>query len=176
MCSRIFVFCPFTFSPKFSYFVFGDSWTPLFFLVHSGINGQVKICAFRCSVHRKPRYCAFKKHANSEVQKPPSQLRFPLLSIIFPITSNWLVNFRIRFFIKKRSNHTEIYTPGRSNILVNRAKLFNGPVWTKCSAKFFQPVVNSSGAAVRAQPWSRVHCIQYINPLVLWIKLSIASD
>ena len=33
-------------------------------------------------------YCAFHKHANSEVQKPPSQLRFSLPSIIITITSN----------------------------------------------------------------------------------------
>ena len=33
-------------------------------------------------------YCAFHKHANSKVQKPPSQLRFPLPSIIITITSN----------------------------------------------------------------------------------------
>ena len=34
------------------------------------------------------RYCAFHKHANSKVQKPPSQLRFSLPSIIITITSN----------------------------------------------------------------------------------------
>ena len=33
-------------------------------------------------------YCAFHKHANSKVHKPPSQLRFPLPSIIITITSN----------------------------------------------------------------------------------------
>ena len=33
-------------------------------------------------------YCVFQKHANSEVQKPPSQLSFSLPSIIIPITSN----------------------------------------------------------------------------------------
>ena len=33
-------------------------------------------------------YCAFQKHANSEVQKPPSQLHFSLLSILITITSN----------------------------------------------------------------------------------------
>ena len=33
-------------------------------------------------------YCAFHKHANSEVQKPPSQLRFSLRSVIIAITSN----------------------------------------------------------------------------------------
>ena len=33
-------------------------------------------------------YCAFHKHANSKVQKPPSQLRFSLASIIITITSN----------------------------------------------------------------------------------------
>ena len=33
-------------------------------------------------------YCAFQKHANSKVQKPLSQLRFSLPSIIITITSN----------------------------------------------------------------------------------------
>ena len=33
-------------------------------------------------------YCAFHKHANSKVQKPTSQLRFSLPSIIITITSN----------------------------------------------------------------------------------------
>ena len=33
-------------------------------------------------------YCAFQKHANSEVQMPPSQLRFTLPSIIITITRN----------------------------------------------------------------------------------------
>ena len=33
-------------------------------------------------------YCAFHKHANSKVQKPPSQLRFSLPSIIITIISN----------------------------------------------------------------------------------------
>ena len=33
-------------------------------------------------------YCTFHKHANSKVQKPPSQLRFLLPSIIITITSN----------------------------------------------------------------------------------------
>ena len=32
--------------------------------------------------------CAFQKHSNSEAQKPPSQLRFSLPSIIITITSN----------------------------------------------------------------------------------------
>ena len=33
-------------------------------------------------------YCAFHKHGNSKVQKPPSQLHFSLPSIIIMITSN----------------------------------------------------------------------------------------
>ena len=33
-------------------------------------------------------YCAFHKHTNSKVQKPPSQLSFSLPSIIITITSN----------------------------------------------------------------------------------------
>ena len=33
-------------------------------------------------------YCPFHKHENSKVQKPPSQLRFSLPSIIITITSN----------------------------------------------------------------------------------------
>ena len=76
---------------------------------------------------KKP-YCAFHKHADSKVQKPPSQLRFSLPSIIITITSNgpwntethktnrnppitnqkpwpaktvsWLLNFRIPMFVK----------------------------------------------------------------------------
>ena len=36
----------------------------------------------------KSHYCAFHKHANSKVQKAPSQLRFSLPSIIITITSN----------------------------------------------------------------------------------------
>ena len=36
----------------------------------------------------KNAYCAFHKHANFKVQKPPSQLRFLLPSIIIRITSN----------------------------------------------------------------------------------------
>ena len=35
-----------------------------------------------------PFYCAFHKHANSKVQKPPLQLHFSLLSIIITTTSN----------------------------------------------------------------------------------------
>ena len=35
----------------------------------------------------EPNFCAFHKHANSKVQKPPSQLRFLLLSIISTITT-----------------------------------------------------------------------------------------
>ena len=37
---------------------------------------------------RPATYLAFHKHANSKVQKPPSQLRFSLPSIIITITSN----------------------------------------------------------------------------------------
>ena len=37
---------------------------------------------------RESSYCTFNKHANSKVQKPPSQLRFSLPSIIIMITSN----------------------------------------------------------------------------------------
>ena len=33
-------------------------------------------------------YCAFHKHANSKIQKAPSQLRFSLPSIISTITTN----------------------------------------------------------------------------------------
>ena len=36
----------------------------------------------------KMNYCAFHEHANSKVQKPPSQSRFSLPSIIITITSN----------------------------------------------------------------------------------------
>ena len=43
-------------------------------------------------------HCAFHKHANSKVLKPPSQLRFSLLSIIITITSNEPWNTEIGFF------------------------------------------------------------------------------
>ena len=39
-------------------------------------------------IMKYPLYCAFHKHANSKVQKPPSQLCFSLPSIIITITSN----------------------------------------------------------------------------------------
>ena len=102
-------------------------------------------------------YCAFHKHANSKVQKPPLQLRFSLPSIIIMITSNepwntethktdrnplitnhkpwpfelvkvnvcflrgplrwltaaktaivsWLLNFRIRMFVKSAVKHDQ---------------------------------------------------------------------
>ena len=41
--------------------------------------------------------CAFQKHANSEVQKPSSQLRYSLPSIIITITSNetWITETHI---------------------------------------------------------------------------------
>ena len=38
--------------------------------------------------YTKTFYCTFHKHANSKVQKPPSQLCFSLPSIIITITSN----------------------------------------------------------------------------------------
>ena len=41
-----------------------------------------------CSMSIKKLYCAFHKHTNSKVQKPPSRLRFWLPSIIITITSN----------------------------------------------------------------------------------------
>ena len=43
------------------------------------------------AINRRPNdliYCAFQKHANSKVQKPLSQLRFSLPSIIITIPSN----------------------------------------------------------------------------------------
>ena len=42
----------------------------------------------RNKFHSMPPCCAFHKHANSKVQKPRSQLRFLLASIIITITSN----------------------------------------------------------------------------------------
>ena len=44
--------------------------------------------SFCLSKTKRVHYCAFHKHANSKVQKPPSQLRFSLPSIIITITSN----------------------------------------------------------------------------------------
>ena len=67
------------------------------------IRARLFICGSKCRVSRHsyltwrtqlllPRslspYCAFHKHANSNVQKPPSQLRFSLPSIIITITRN----------------------------------------------------------------------------------------
>ena len=43
---------------------------------------------FRHKFHVIALYCAFHKHANSKVQKTPSQLCFSLPSIIITITSN----------------------------------------------------------------------------------------
>ena len=40
------------------------------------------------SVDKHANYCASHKHANYKVQKPPSQLRFLLPSIVITITSN----------------------------------------------------------------------------------------
>ena len=39
-------------------------------------------------INRDGVYCAFHKHANSKIQKPPSQLRFSMPSNIITITSN----------------------------------------------------------------------------------------
>ena len=44
--------------------------------------------SFCLSKTNRVYYCAFHKHANSKVQKPPSQLRFSLPPIIMTITSN----------------------------------------------------------------------------------------
>ena len=43
--------------------------------------------SFCLSKTQRVHYCAFHKHANSKVLKPPSQLRFSLPSIIITITS-----------------------------------------------------------------------------------------
>ena len=43
---------------------------------------------YHCPVNKHAYHCAFHKHANYKVQKPPSQLRFSLPSIIITITSN----------------------------------------------------------------------------------------
>ena len=44
-------------------------------------------CLPRLTSHDIP-YCAFQKHTNSQGQKPPSPVRFPLPSIMITITSN----------------------------------------------------------------------------------------
>ena len=61
-----------------------------FFVKSSKSGGHL---GFKCSesslrMSVKSTYCAFHKHANSKVQRPPSQLRFWLPSIIITITSN----------------------------------------------------------------------------------------
>ena len=50
-------------------------------------------------------YCAFHKHANSKVQKMPSQLRFSLPSIIIMITSTEPCNTQNG---SKSTNHAQI--------------------------------------------------------------------
>ena len=52
----------------------------------SKITSDIKVLS--SNQERQTVYCAFHKHANSKVQKPPSQLRFYLSSIIITITSN----------------------------------------------------------------------------------------
>ena len=39
---------------------------------------------------KETNYCAFHKHANSKVQKPPSQSRFSLPSTIITITKSFI--------------------------------------------------------------------------------------
>ena len=51
---------------------------------HQTFSTCKKIIIFFRTMH----YCAFHKHVNSKVQKPPSQLHFSLPSIIITITSN----------------------------------------------------------------------------------------
>ena len=55
-------------------------------------KGKLRVCKILLSgpltLNELDAYCAFHKHANSKVQKPPSQLRFSLLSIIITTTSN----------------------------------------------------------------------------------------
>ena len=50
-------------------------------------------------------YCAFYKHANSKVQKPPLQLPFSLPSIIITITSNEPWNTETQKHRKPITNH-----------------------------------------------------------------------
>ena len=56
-------------------------------LCFSGRGGNER-CHIRLTKRQYFFYCTFHKHANSKVQKPPSQLRFLLRSIIITITSN----------------------------------------------------------------------------------------
>ena len=48
----------------------------------------VRECDSKASSYLAWNYCAFHKHANFNDQKPPSQLRFSLPSILITITSN----------------------------------------------------------------------------------------
>ena len=66
-------------------------------------------------------YWAFQKHAKTEVQKPPSQLRFSLPSIIFTITSNEPWN-------------TESHTTDRNPPITNHKTV---TFWTRWSKLLF---------------------------------------
>ena len=156
-------------------------------------------------------YCAFHKHGNSKVQKPPSQLCFSLPSIMITITSNepwntekhktdrnppitnhktwpfepikvkscflrgplrwltaaknaivsWLLNFRIRMFMKSAVNKVSQFSRcGRANSrlpmkkiksLLQKTRKVRVFVWkgirknTPLSSKFHCYVKNTSG-------------------------------
>ena len=60
-------------------------------------------------------YCAFHKHANSKVHKPPSQLRFSLPSIIITITSNEPWNTETQNGSKSTNHKSQTMTNEKRN-------------------------------------------------------------
>ena len=69
----------------------GYDQTTKWYSKHSSRLNRTKLWFQQClffSGSNGNNYCPFHKHANSKVQKPPSQLRFSLPSIIITSTSN----------------------------------------------------------------------------------------
>ena len=106
-------------------------------------------------------YCAFHKHANSKVQKPPSQLCLSLLSIIITITSNepWNRETHKTDRNPQITNHDLLYPwskvlfPKRSVKMIDSSEkrnrrlsseLQNSHVWEKCDLNFGSTVYMKS--------------------------------
>ena len=71
--------------------------------VHKNSYSLIHVCAFQIELEfgSVGFNCAFHKHANSEVQNPPSQLRFSLPSVIL---TDLLGNKTVTFFGKTYTN------------------------------------------------------------------------
>ena len=97
-------------------------------------------------------HCAFRKHANSKVQKAPSQLRFSLPSIIITITSNepWNTNTQnelawnssdcFESFSPLNNVVTEGVITPRSNRMKFRLKMDRNPPITNHKPRPVEPV------------------------------------